>query len=577
MDRIDSTALAGRPVIVGAGLAGMVAALELAPTPCVLVTGGDLGVDCASDWAQGGLAAAVGSDDSVELHAADTLAAGAGLCDETAVRRIVAAAPSVVDYLVELGARFDRHEDGTLRLGLEGAHSRHRIVHADGDGSGHEITRAVVAAVRAAGHVTVLERTFARRVLTAASTPAPATARASATPAPAVVGVELATADEVLMLATPAVILATGGAGALYAHTTNPRGSWGSGLALGLRAGAAARDLEMVQFHPTALDVPATTDLRDGAPGGEPMPLVSEAVRGEGAHLVDDLGRRVLDDDLAARDVVSRAVWARLEKGRRVYLDTPTALGTAFHGEFPTITAKCAAAGLDPAVDLLPIRPAAHYHMGGLLVDDSCRTTVPGLWAIGEVASTGLHGANRLASNSLLEAVVTGREAADAVRRTFASLGQAPVADSTPASDQATAQDLHVGCHGTLCAGHGRSIGALGAPDRDDATGRPRGGFGPTAEDRAILERACGVLRDEARLLDGVRALRPGAEDRDARLLALLVAWSAYRRTESRGGHYRTDHPRPGAPRHIVLTLTEALAEIDAALAGTAATTARSA
>ena len=528
--RTELRELGGRPVIIGAGLAGMIAALDLAPTPCVLVTGGEVGIDCASDWAQGGLAAAVGPDDDVERHVADTLAAGAGLCDEDAVRRIVAAAPAVVEHLVALGARFDRHPDGTLRLGLEGAHSRNRIVHADGDGSGHEITRAVVEAVRRANHITVLERTFARRVLTAA-VPEP-----FSQPAP-VVGIELATAYGPLALPTPAVVLATGGAGALFAHTTNPRGSWGSGLALGLRAGAAVRDLEMVQFHPTALDV-----------GLDPMPLVSEAVRGEGAHLVDDLGRRVIEDDLAARDVVSRAVWARLEKGRRVFLDTPTALGAAFHEEFPTITAKCAAAGLDPAVDLLPIRPAAHYHMGGLLVDARNRTTVPGLWAIGEVASTGLQGANRLASNSLLEAVVTGREAAADVRRTTASAHAARrpgTADAhTPLPRPATAHNLPVWRRDTNEAG----------PERPS---------GPTAADRATLERACGVLRDEQRLLAAVRELRPEAEDHDPRLIALLMAWSAYRRAESRGGHFRTDHPRAGAPDHIVLTLAEALAEID--------------
>ncbi|MCA0437495.1 MAG: L-aspartate oxidase [Austwickia sp.] len=532
--------LAGRPVVVGAGLAGMVAALDLAPIPCVLVTGGALGVDCASDWAQGGLAAAVGPDDDVDMHVADTLAAGAGLCDEDAVRRIVAAAPAVVEHLVALGARFDRYDDGTLRLGLEGAHSRHRIVHADGDGSGHEITRAVADAVRAADHVTVLEHTVARRLRTADDAPG----------AP-IVAIELATAAGTTILPTDAVILATGGAGALFAHTTNPRGSWGSGLALGLRAGATARDLEMVQFHPTALAV--------GGELGAPMPLVSEAVRGEGAHLVDDLGRRVIDDDLAPRDVVSRAVWARLDAGRRVYLDTPRALGTAFHAEFPTITAKCAAAGLDPATDLLPVRPAAHYHMGGLVVDADARTTVPGLWAVGEVASTGLHGANRLASNSLLEAVVTGRAAAAQVR------GMA-----VPATASTTAHDQAVWHHGAKRAGHDRS--------RAQATPAATAGQAPRPADRALLDRTCGVLRDEVRLTEAVRTLRPGAQDDNPRLLALLVAWSALLRTESRGGHTRTDHPRAAAPRHQDLTLVDALAQIDTFLAGhDLATIARSA
>ncbi|MEP7159694.1 MAG: L-aspartate oxidase [Dermatophilaceae bacterium] len=504
---VDLGTLAGRPVIVGAGLAGLVTALELAPTPCVLVTGGALGVDCASDWAQGGLAAAVGPDDSIAAHVADSLAAGAGLCDAEVTRSIVDAGPSVVDFLRELGARFDTSRHGTLDLGLEGAHSRRRIVHAAGDGSGHEITRAAVEAVRSAGHVTVLEHTLARRILTRDG----------------VTGIVLLTTEGAHTLRTGYVVLATGGAGALFTHTTNPSGSWGSGLALGLRAGAAVRDLEMVQFHPTALDVSL-----------DPMPLVSEAVRGEGAHLVDDRGERVLADDLAPRDVVSRAVWARLDAGRRVFLDTPSAFGDSFARHFPTITAKCAAVGLDPAVDPLPVRPAAHYHMGGLLTDARGRTTVHGLWAVGEVASTGLHGANRLASNSLLEAVAVGREVARDVRA---------LAPTTPALALVGSRQPHSG-------------GAFGEP-------LPVWPGRPTQQDRLTLERRCGVLRDEARLDEAIDLLRPGAQARDARLVALLVAWSAYGRTESRGGHHRTDHPRCGAGGHTVFTLDEALAAID--------------
>ena len=524
---LDLRGLAHRPVIVGAGLAGLVTALELAPTPCVLVTGGALGVDCASDWAQGGLAAAVGPDDNAGLHLSDTLAAGAGLCDPEASRRIVDDGPDVVAFLQGLGARFDTRPDASLALGLEGAHSRHRIVHARGDGSGHEITRAAVAAVRAAAHVTVLEHTLARRILVR-----------DGRVAGLVVQATHGTDTRTTTLRTGSVVLATGGAGALYAHTTNPRGSWGSGLALGLRAGAAARDLEMVQFHPSALDV-----------GTDPMPLVSEAVRGEGAHLVDERGTRLLADDLAPRDVVSRGVWAALEEGRGVFLNTPTALGASFARRFPTIAAACAQAGLDPSTQPLPVRPAAHYHMGGLVTDESGRTSVPGLWAVGEVASTGLHGANRLASNSLLEAVAVGRR----VGRDVGSEGSPSLSLVRATGD-----------------GVDRATGPSGAPRPSAHEGLPPSDpdptawvCGPTAEDRAVLERCVGVLRDEARLAEAITALRPGAEDHDARLVALLIAWSAYRRTESRGGHHRTDHPRPGRGGHTVLTLDQALAEID--------------
>ncbi len=549
---VDPRVLAHRPVIVGAGLAGLVTALELAPTPCVLVTGGTLGVDCASDWAQGGLAAAVGPDDSTALHLADTLAAGAGLCDPVASRRIVDAGPDVVAYLRSLGARFDTRGDSSLALGLEGAHSQHRIVHAHGDGSGHEITRAATAAVRAATHITVLEHTLARRILVSDGR---------------VTGVVLQPAHRAesapITLRTGSVVLATGGAGALFAHTTNPRGSWGSGLALGLRAGAVARDLEMVQFHPTALDV-----------GADPMPLVSEAVRGESAHLIDERGARLLPDDLAPRDVVSRGVWAALEDGRGVFLDTPGALGASFARRFPTIAAACAQAGLDPSTQPLPVRPAAHYHMGGLVTDERGRTTVPGLWAVGEVASTGLHGANRLASNSLLEAVAVGRSAGRDVRDQgfrralsvvpdhdprpvtdpWRETSHGPVARSVAASVSSRAPAD--GARGPAVAAELRSAGEA-EPER---AGWPAG---PTTADRAILERCVGVLRDEARLAEAIAALRPGAEEHDARLVALLIAWSAYRRTESRGGHYRTDHPRPGRGGHTVITLEQALAEID--------------
>ncbi len=522
--------LSGLPVIVGGGLAGLMTAVELAPTPCVLVTGGVLGDDCASDWAQGGLAAAVGPDDDPQLHAADTIAAGAGLCDPAVVARITAAGPAAVQRLLDLGADLDREPDGTLRLGLEGAHRRRRIVHADGDGSGHELTRTAVAAVRRTPSVTVLERTYAVHLTTGAHGQ--------------ITGIVLADGEGLSVLSTDRVVLATGGLGSLFAHTTNPGGSRGSGLALGLRAGAVVRDLELVQFHPTALDV-----------GIDPMPLVSEAVRGEGAHLVTVGGERILDDDLAARDVVSRAVWARLEQGEAVFLDARDSIGPAFPEHFPTVTAGCRDAGIDPVTDLIPVRPAAHYHMGGLLVDEECRTTVPGLWAVGEVSSTGLHGANRLASNSLLEAVVcaswVARSVAAADGHVLGVRADDPLAAASPVPAAQTA-----GAFGAVASRGPHPAELALSPESPPWT--------PDPQARFILSQAAGVLREHRSLTRATQLLRDGALDNDARLVSLLLCVAALRRTESRGGHTRTDYPDQYAPAHTLLTLSEALATLDA-------------
>ncbi|MDO5710889.1 MAG: L-aspartate oxidase [Micrococcales bacterium] len=506
MNAPDLRALAGRPVIIGAGLAGLMTALELAPTLCVLVTGSTLGADCASDLAQGGLAAAIGVDDNPSLHAADTIAAGAGLCDPAVVERITRAGPESVATMLGLGARLDRSADGSLRLGLEGAHVRRRIVHADGDGTGHEMTRAAVAAVRASPSITVLEHAYAVRLTTTGAAVTGVWLAVPRTAGTREFGVE--GTETLVHLSSDRVVLATGGLGGLYGHTTNPRGARGSGLALGLRAGAVAQDLEMVQFHPTALDV-----------GLDPMPLVTEAVRGEGAVLVTLDGVRILSDALAARDIVSRAVWAQLEAGALVYLDAREAIGTRFPRLFPTVTAACRAAGIDPVGDLIPVRPAAHYAMGGLLVDDECRTTVPGLWAVGEVSSTGLHGANRLASNSLLEAIVCAGWAARSVRSAGRTNGQA-----TPPA----------------------------APERIP---HEPSGWAPDPLARETLTRHAGVLRDRNGLAQAIGTLAPDALACDARLVSTLLCVAAVRRTESRGGHWRTDLPAGAIPEPAAHTL----------------------
>jgi len=478
--------LNGRALIVGAGLAGLSTALRLAEQePVVVLTAAPLGEQAASGWAQGGVAAAIGADDRPDLHARDTAAAGDGLCTTEAVAAIVAAGPAAIEGLMRLGARFDRASDGRLKLGLEAAHSRRRIVHAAGDGTGREILRAVVAAVRRQPRITVMEGVDARRL--------------RLNPHGGVAGLGAVGPNGTpLTLLASRVVLATGGLGALYQHTTNPAGALGRGLAMAARAGADLADMEFVQFHPTAMDV-----------GLDPMPLVSEAVRGEGAILLNDRGERFMTNtplaELAARDVVARAVWAEIVAGRRVTLDARQALGARFAKAFPQVTAACRAAGVDPATTPIPIRPAAHYHMGGVAVDSRGRTTVEGLWACGEVACTGLHGANRLASNSLLEAAVCGA---------------------------AVAEDL---------AGQ---TALLARPDmRSEPLGAP-----PTAGPvRRILETYVGVQRDREGLTMAVEALTPMAQADDLALVALFIAKAALARTESRGGHCRTDFPERAA------------------------------
>ena len=498
-------AFTGRPVVIGAGVAGLMTALALAPLPVVLVGRAPLGAETSSILAQGGLAAAVGGDDDPAQHLADTLAAGDGLVDHGVAMRILAAAPEAIDLLGRLGARFDRDAGGALRLGLEAAHRRRRIVHADGDGTGRELVRALIERVRQTPSIAVLEDVEARRLLVDDGS---------------VAGVEIAQAGSSASagaIATQRVVIATGGIGGLFMQSTNPPGSFGQGLALAARAGAQLVDLEFVQFHPTALDVPA-----------RPMALVSEAVRGEGAVLVDERGERFLADlpgaELAPRDAVTRAVWRHMQAGHRVFLDARQSLGADFARRFPLIDAACKAAGIDAATHLIPVRPAAHYHMGGIAVDGEGRSSLAGLWACGEAAATGLHGANRLASNSLIEAVITARWVADSIRA---------------------------------------------APARRSNAARLRlpSGTGPSdpAAVRAIVSRGLGISRDAPGLQHAIEALLPVARApgpaSDPAKVGLMLASAALRRRESRGAHFRTDFPQhdPTA-RRLTLCLDDAFA-----------------
>jgi len=478
----DISALSNRPVIIGGGAAGLMTALQLAPEPVLLLSKAPLGAEASSLWAQGGLAAAMGDDDAPALHFADTLAAGAGLCDAAVARRIVDAAPAAVEHLAQLGVAFDRRPDGGWRLGLEAAHGRNRIVHATGDGTGREIMRALIAAVRRCPSITLLEGVEARRLIVEDN---------------AIKGVLAVNEIGPLVIDTGRVVIATGGIGGLFLDSTNPAGCFGQGLALAARAGAKLCDLEFIQFHPTAFDGPS-----------RPMPLLTEAIRGDGATLIDDTGQRFMADqsgaELAPRDIVARAVWRRRAEGHRVFLDARKNPGQEFAKRYPVISAFCKMAGIDPATDPIPVRPAVHYHMGGIAVDVEGRSSVSGLWASGEVSRTGLHGANRLASNSLMEAIVCAQWVAEGVKKA----GRGPLKARITAA-------------------------ALAASDPSIV--------------RPILSQGLGVLRDRHGIGRAVHSLYPTASQNvaasDPALVGLMIAVSAYRREESRGGHYRTDFP----------------------------------
>lgn len=489
--------------IVGAGAAGLFTALSLAASSAgaqkriVVISEKPLGGICASAWSQGGIAAAVGPNDTPANHATDTLRAAAGTADTEVVRLLTTEAPHIIDTLDKIGVRFEREADGSYRLSREACHDRRRVLRAAaGDGFGRELMRALVAAVEKNAAIIVVENIAAERILRRDGQ--------SAGPVQGILGRRLDNGAPVAVAAA-CVVLATGGLGGLYAATTNPLGAVGRGLAMAARAGAVLADLEFVQFHPTALDI-----------GADPMPLASEALRGEGALLVNDRGERFMTHyhpmaELAPRDVVSRGIFAEMQKGRKVYLDCRPVDTAAF----PALRAAAATAGLDPQKDLMPVSPAVHYHMGGVATDLNGRTSLQGLWACGEVAATGLHGANRLASNSLMEAVVMGgRVAADILQ------ARVPAAPHLPAA-------------------------ALPAvPQSQD---RP----GAREALRHIMSDHVGVIRHHDTLLQALReiaALETMASRDDSRLadmalVARMITTAALQRTESRGAHCRSDAP----------------------------------
>ena len=560
-------------LVVGAGAAGLTAALGCAaggthagsregsppgarspqgPPRRVLVLtktrSNGAGAGGASVWAQGGVASAVGDDDDPALHAADTLAAGAGLNDAAIVGLLTGDGPRRVRSLLALGARFDRDAGGRLALGREAAHSRRRILHAHGDATGAEVVRTLVEAVRREPAIRVVDETLALDLVLQAG---------------AVVGLLALHRDgRRVLYRAPAVVLATGGLGQLFLHTTNPREATADGLAMAARAGARLVDLEFVQFHPTALavdaaDAPGTSG--GSAATGAPLPLLTEALRGEGAVLVDDRGVRFMeavhpDRELAPRDVVARAIWSRLAAGRRVFLDASSAVGERFPERFPTVFALCRQHGLDPRVEPLPVVPAAHYHMGGVAVDARGRTSVPGPWACGEVAATGAHGANRLASNSLLEALVFGARVAEDIEEVAAAAAGGPGPSLTPTIPVAPpAPELSTAAAKALVARLRRLMWERVGVERDE-----EGLAAAVAELAALPRRA-----DRLPPLGAAPPAAPefaAAEARNLLLAGRLLAQAALARRESRGGHHRVDYPRADAAwqRRLFLTATAA-------------------
>ncbi|WP_232796820.1 L-aspartate oxidase [Blastococcus atacamensis] len=482
-------------------------ALAEAGRRVTVVTKGTLG-DGSTRWAQGGLAAVLGSDDDVALHLEDTLVAGAGLCDETAVATLVSEAPAAVALLQDLGARLDLADDGRPALTREGGHSRDRIVHAGGDASGAEVTRTLVGALTGAG-VEVLERTVALDALTSGRGDVVGLRVARATPEGALV--------DAGDLRAHAVVLATGGYGQAYAAATSPAGATGDGLALALRAGAEVADVEMVQFHPTV--------LWQGPGAAGQQVLISEAVRGEGAVLVDADGRRVMAGahplgDLAPRDVVSATIAAHLAATGAdcVFLDA-TGLGAEFLARrFPGILAACRAAGFDLATEPVPVAPGAHYACGGVLADLDGRTGVTGLFAVGEVACTGVHGANRLASNSITEGLVAARRCA------------ALLDAELPADAPAPARPRRARATGAVDPAARAAIGV--------ATSRYAG----VVRSAEGLTELTGALSAAPRLGDRPLSLA-AVETTAVHTVATLLATAALARPESRGCHRRADAP----------------------------------
>lgn len=483
-----------RVLVVGSGVAGLHAAWRASAFGDVLLLTKRSLFDSATAYAQGGIAAAIGAGDSPSLHRRDTLAAGAALCDAAAVAVLTEEGPTRVRDLQTAGADFDLDAAGRLQLGREAAHSINRIVHAHGDQTGAEVARTLIERVRASPNITVLELARVLDLIVHGGE---------------CVGAQASVAGRATEIIADATVLATGGCGQVYRYTTNPVVATGDGYAIAQRSGVTLADMEFVQFHPTALDTPEN-----------PLALISEAVRGEGAFLVNVRGERFMrrlhaQADLAPRDVVARAIFEEQKRGQ-VYLDARK-IGQTFVKRFPGITALCNGRGIDPRRDLIPVTPAAHYMMGGIVADLCGRSSMDRLWAVGEVGRSGVHGANRLASNSLLEGLVFAE-------RVAGDLMAVPKLDKVP------------------------KVGSWKVPVLRD-----RGAAQVAADNvRAIMWEDAGIVRSAEglwsafdRLMEIESRLPEGAtEELNLVQTAQMIVWSALQREESRGGHYRSDFPK---------------------------------
>jgi len=484
-----------RFLVVGSGVAGLHTAWRASADGDVMVLTKRSLFDSATAYAQGGIAAALGAGDSPELHRQDTLAAGAALCDAKAVEVLVEEGPARVRELATAGAHFDLEPGGNFKLGKEAAHSRRRIVHAHGDQTGAEVARTLIKRVKESPRIEVLEKARILDLIVEDGV---------------TYGVRAAVAGKPVEILADATVLATGGLGQVYRYTTNPQVATGDGFAIAHRAGAKLADMEFVQFHPTALDTPEN-----------PLQLISEAVRGEGAVLLNEENERFMLKkhrlaELAPRDVVARAIFRERAGGRQVFLDARM-LGPSFEDRFPGIFAICRARGIDPSKDLIPVTPAAHYMMGGIITDLRGRSSLNRLYACGEVSRTGVHGANRLASNSLLEGLVF----AERVARDMIDAKKLPTPPRKKAWDVPVLRD--------------------------------RGAAQVAADSiRQVMWDYCGIDRSAKGLRDGLAKLTEiesrlpvgATEEMNMVQTSLLIADAALLRKESRGGHYRSDFPR---------------------------------
>ena len=502
-------------VIIGAGLAGLFTALKLAPHPVVLISPDPLGEGTSSGWAQGGIAAAISEGDTPEAHARDTIRAGAGLVDEAMAHLLASEAPERIDDLLRLGVPFDKDLEGKLQLSREAAHGARRIARVKGDLAGEAIMAAVISAVRSTPSIHVLEGMCAHALCVEEGCVTGVCVWPTGT-----LGL-----GQPVTLPAKAVVLASGGAGQLFGLTTNPASVHGEGVAMAARAGAIIADAEFVQFHPTALNI-----------GRDPAPLATEALRGEGAVLVNGKGERYMtgvheDAELAPRDVVARATFREVQSGRGAFLDCRAAIGSRFPKAFPGLFEICAGAGIDPVRETIPVAPAAHYHMGGVFTDAYGRTTLDGLWACGEVACTGAHGANRLASNSLLETVVFGARIANDIAGMMPH--QRAQAANPPVPREFNTSEMDA-----------EAVGKATAALRQTMTsnvGVIRDGEGI----KAALTHIAELMESDIPLALSNRALA-----------AQFIAASALQREESRGSQFRADFPgaRDIWNRHTILT-----------------------